>query len=97
MRKATNFYGNVNIAQIDWYIQSVLTDFQELGVSHQLVDICNEFGLEKLVKEPANGPNIHHLFFTNDYVLVEKKHLNPCVGNSSGIPVFNINTKPLLK
>lgn len=57
-----------------------------------MLDICNEFGFEQIVKEPTRVNTILDLF--SNSTLVERSALIPGIADHDGIPMISINTRP---
>ena len=64
------------------------------GLSKQIIDITNEFGLEQVVCEPTRINDILDLFFTSNPTLVERSSVVQGISDHDGIPIVIISCKP---
>ena len=88
--------GDFNLSHIDWANQTTIPNCPKPGLCRELLDICNDFGLEQVVTEPTRDTNLLDLFFTSNSTLVEKSTIIPGISDHTGIPVIVMNTKPKL-
>ena len=63
------------------------------GLSKQLIEIANAFGLEQVVREPTRINNILDLCFTSNPRLVERSSVVPGISDHDGIPIKQIPRK----
>ena len=59
-----------------------------------MIDISNNFNLDQVVTEPTRKDSILDLFFTDNFILVEKSVVTPGIGDHDGIPIITINLNP---
>ena len=64
--------GFFNVPDMDWDLLNTKPGGVAPGLSKQLIEITNDFGLEQVVREPTKINNILHLFFTSNPTLVER-------------------------
>ena len=88
--------GDFNLSHIDWENRTNAQGNTKLGLSKQLLDMANDFGLDQVVREPTRGENILDLFFTSNPSLVENVRVVPGMSDHGGIPVVTINSRPKL-
>jgi len=56
--------GDFNLPGVNWDTLSVKAGGRYVGLSKQMIEIANDFGLEQMVREPTRGENTLDLFFT---------------------------------
>ena len=86
--------GDFNLHDIDWDLLNTKSGGVVPGLSKQLIDITNDFGLEQLVREPTRINNILDLLFTSNPTLVERSSVVPGINDHDGIPIVIISCKP---
>ena len=64
------------------------------GLSKQLFETANYFGLEQVVCELPRINNILDLFFTSNPTLVERSSVVPRISDHDGIPIVINSCKP---
>ena len=62
--------GDFNLPDIDWDLLNTKPGGVAPGLSKQLIEIANDFGLEQVVREPTRINNILDLFVTSNPTLV---------------------------
>ena len=86
--------GDFNLPDIDWDLLNAKPGGVAPGLSKQLIDITNDFGLEQVVREPTRINNILDLFFTSNPTLVERSSVLPGICDHDDIPIVTISCKP---
>ena len=86
--------GNFSLPDIVWDLLNTKPGGVVPGLSKQLIDITNYFGLEQVVREPTGINNILDLFFTSNPTLVERSSVVPGISDHDGIPIVIISCKP---
>ena len=86
--------GDFNLPEIDWDLLNTKSGGVVPGLSKQLIDITNDFGLEQLVREPTRINNILDLLFTSNPTLVERSSVVPGINDHDGITIVIISCKP---
>ena len=86
--------GDFNLPDIDWDILSTKPGGAAPGLSKQLIEITNDFGLEQVVRGPTRINNTLDLFFTTNPTLVERSTVVPGISDHDGIPVIINSCKP---
>ena len=69
--------GDFNLPDVDWSTLSVKPGGTYVGLSKQMIEIANDFGLDQVVSEPTRGKNTLDLFFTTNSTLVERSTVTP--------------------
>ncbi|XP_072046515.1 uncharacterized protein [Amphiura filiformis] len=86
--------GDFNLSHIDWENQTTIPGCPKPGLSRQLIELSNDFGLEQVVREPTRGSNILDLFFMSNPTLMDRVRILPGMSDHTGIPLVTINTRP---
>ena len=86
--------GDFNLPDIDWDLLNTKPGGVTPGLSKQLIEIANDFGLEQVVREPTRINNILDLFFTSNPTLVERSSVVPGISHHDGIPIVITSCKP---
>ena len=84
--------GEFNLPDIDWDLLNTKPSGVAPGLSKQVIEITNDFGLEQVVREPTRINNILDLFFTSNPTRVERLYVVPGISDHDGIPI--ISCKP---
>lgn len=69
--------GDFNLPNINWNLNSVVSNEYSLELCNILLDIFNSFGFTQLVESPTRGNNILDLFVTNRPGLIQKVTVSP--------------------
>ena len=80
--------GDFNLPDIDWDLLGTKPSGAAPGLSIQLIEIANDFGLEQVVRGPTRINNTLDLFFTTNPTTVERSTVVPGIGDHDGIPVI---------
>ena len=86
--------GDFNFPDVNWDTLSVKPGGTYAGLSRQMIEIANDFGLEQVVREPTRGKNTLDLFFTTNPTLVERSTVTPGLSDHDGVPLIIISAKP---
>ena len=86
--------GDFNLPDIDWDLLNTKPRGVAPGLSKQLIEITNDFGLEQVVGEPTRINHILDLCFTSNPTLVERASVVPGISDHDGIPIVATNCKP---
>ena len=86
--------GDFNFPDVNWDTLSVKPGGAYVGLSRQMIEIANDFGLEQVVREPTIGKNTLDLFFTTNPTLVERSTVTPGLSDHDGVPLIIISAKP---
>lgn len=88
--------GDFNLGDINWLNNSVVPGARFKAQSETLIEISEQFDLEQLVLEPTREKKILDLFFTSNPTLVKNVIVSPGISDHDGIPLIELNTKPLI-
>ena len=94
MNELRESINKIKRTNIDWDLLNTKPGGVSPGLSKQLIDITNDFGLEQVEREPTRINNILDLFFTSNPTLVERSSVVPGISDHDGIPIVIISCKP---
>ena len=83
-----------NLPDIDWDLLNTKPGGVTPGLSKQLIEIANDFGLEQVLSEPTRINSILDLCFTSNTTLVEKPSVVPGIRDHDSIPIVITSCKP---
>ena len=87
--------GDFNLPDTDWDLLNTKPSGIAPGLSKQVIEITNDFGLEQVVREPTRRNNILDFFFTSNPTRVERSSVVPGISDHDGIPI--ISCKPRIR
>ena len=88
--------GDFNLPNIDWEVNAVKPDTQQVGLGNSLLDICSDMGLTQMNNQPTRKENILDLYLTNSPTLVRHMEMIPGIGDHDSAIKVDSMIKPMV-